>query len=969
MFLLGNETLPTLVIVYIITFPRISTCTSSCVPTISRGRGRDAHGTHVLSVVLLASTCSSGEGRWLSPSLHLLVSVRRLHNMAGNESFKEYVGSAADAAAFNQRLQARDDGRTKRTVGDVDDGESTGTDKAREYVRTLQGTARMESMAKLREQSRQSYLSKREELELKKLELKIRDEETMFATETLTAEERHRLEQDKELLAIAKRRRILRSDAVGYYVPGGGNDIVEGEAVPVRPAREEFEAPVGTVAVSRAQVPSAEAEKAYNMLVSEEQIGFIDSKGHAEQHSPHPATPVLAQPVKKKMAIADVRKALPIYPFRAPLLKAIQKHQVIIVVAETGSGKTTQIPQYLHEVGYTNVGKVACTQPRRVAAMSVASRVADEVGCRLGQEVGYSIRFENCESERTKIKYMTDGMLLREFLTTPDLKDYIAIMIDEAHERTLHTDVLFGLIKDIARFRDDIKIIISSATLDADKFAKYFDNAPIFNVPGRRFPVDVLYCKQPEANYLDAVVVTVLQIHVTQPEGDILVFCTGQQEIEDAAEDLRQRMQGLGTKIRELVVLPIYATLPSEEQAKIFIPPPPGGRKVILGTNIAETSLTIDGIKYVIDTGFCKQKTYNPRTGMESLVVTPVSKAAADQRSGRAGRTSAGKAFRLYTRWAFENELPETTTPEIQRTNLANVVLMLKSLGIHDMLNFDFMDPPQTETLMRSFEKLYALGALNNQGELTKLGRRMAEFPTSPELSKMLIASERYGCTEECLTIAAMLDVSNSVFSRPKGKRLHADNAKKHFGRGGHGDHILLLNCYNEWVEAHRSKAWCFEHFVQIKSMRKAKDIRTQLRSLCDRVEVDVRSDNSPMPIAKAITAGFFFNAAKFQKNGTYRTVKSKQVVDIHPSSSLFAPRGGRREAVAAKQQKPPPEMLVYHELVLTSKEFIRQITPIQEDWLQEIAPHYYQNVGKSKTGMSQTKKVRMVSGGRAIVQ
>ena len=239
MFLLGNETLPTLVIVYIITFPRISTCTSSCVPTISRGRGRDAHGTHVLSVVLLASTCSSGEGRWLSPSLHLLVSVRRLHNMAGNESFEEYVGSAADAAAFNQRLQARDDGRTKRTVGDVDDGESTGTDKAREYVRTLQGTARMESMAKLREQSRQSYLSKREELELKKLELKIRDEETMFATETLTAEERHRLEQDKELLAIAKRRRILRSDAVGYYVPGGGNDIVEGEAVPVRPAREE----------------------------------------------------------------------------------------------------------------------------------------------------------------------------------------------------------------------------------------------------------------------------------------------------------------------------------------------------------------------------------------------------------------------------------------------------------------------------------------------------------------------------------------------------------------------------------------------------------------------------------------------------------------------------------------------------------------------------------------------------------
>ena len=584
--------------------------------------------------------------------------------------------------------------------------------------------------------------------------------------------------------------------------------------------------------------------------------------------------------------------------------------------------------------------------------MSVASRVAKEMNVRLGSECGYSIRFEDCTNEKTVLKYMTDGMLLREFLSAPDLKDYIAIMIDEAHERTLHTDILFGLIKDIARFRDDIKIIISSATLDAAKFSAYFDNAPIFNIPGRRFDVDTLYCKAPEADYLDAVIVTVLQIHVTQPPGDILVFCTGQQEIEDAAEELRLRTQGLGTRIKELVILPIYASLPSEEQAKIFLPPPDGGRKIILGTNIAETSLTIDGIKYVIDTGFCKQKSYNPRTGMESLVVTPISQAAADQRSGRAGRTSAGKCFRLYTKVAYKTELPKATVPEIQRTNLCNVALMLKSLGIDDLLNFDFMDPPPTETLAKSLEKLYALGAFNQKGQLTRLGRRMAEFPTDPQLSKMLIASEQYQCTEECLTIAAMLDVSASVFYRPKGKKVHADNARKRFAFGASGDHEALLNCYNGWIDARRSKAWCYENYVQIKSMKRARDIRSQLMAMCDRVEIEVKSGGGPIGIAKAITSGFFFNSAQLQLDGTYKTFKLNNSVSIHPSSCLFQKRNGGRDNHSSssisdpnKQQLvPPPETIVFHELVFTSREYIRQVTKIEKEWLKEIAPHYYKD-------------------------
>ncbi|CAN0298214.1 unnamed protein product, partial [Scytosiphon promiscuus] len=345
---------------------------------------------------------------------------------------------------------------------------------------------------------------------------------------------------------------------------------------------------------------------------------------------------------------------------------------------------------------------------------------------------------------------MTDGMLLRELLTEPDLGGYSVMMIDEAHERTLHTDVLFGLVKDISRFRPDFKLIISSATLDAEKFSKFFDDAVIFIFPGHMYPVDILYTKAPEADYLDAAVVTVLQAHISQPvPGDILVFLTGQEEIETCAEILTQRTRGLGSRIKELLVCPIYASLPSDQQAKIFEPTPPGSRKVVLGTNIAETSLTIDGICFVVDTGFCKQKSYNPRSGMESLIVTPISKAASRQRSGRAGRTQPGKCFRLFTAWSFQHELEDNTVPEIQRTNMGNVVLLLKSLGINDLLHFEFMDPPPPETLIRALEQLYALGALNDRGELTKLGRRMAEFPLDPMLSKAVIAAEKYGCVDE----------------------------------------------------------------------------------------------------------------------------------------------------------------------------------------------------------------------------
>jgi len=550
------------------------------------------------------------------------------------------------------------------------------------------------------------------------------------------------------------------------------------------------------------------------------------------------------------------------------------------------------------------------------------------MGVKLGNEVGYSIRFEDCTSDKTVIKYMTDGMLLREFLGEPDLASYSVMMIDEAHERTLHTDVLFGLVKDIARFRPDLKLLISSATLDAEKFSEYFDYAPIFRVPGRRYPVDILYTKAPEADYIDAAVVTCLQIHATQPAGDVLVFLTGQEEIEACEELLKQRTRGLGTRIGELLICPIYANLPSELQAKIFETTPEGARKVVLATNIAETSLTIDGIKYVIDPGFAKQNSYNPRSGMESLVITPISKASANQRAGRAGRTSAGKCFRLYTAWSYENELEDNTVPEIQRTNLANVVLMLKSLGIHDLMNFDFMDPPPAETLLRALELLYALGALNDKGELTKLGRRMAEFPLDPQLAKTLIASETFGVSEQVATICSMVSIGASVFYRPKDKQVFADNAHKNFSRGDVGDHLALMACFEGWAETNFSTQWCYENYVQVRSMKRARDIRDQLVGLMERVEIEMASDSANHDgIKKSIASGYFYQTARLQKDGAYKTIKNPQTVHLHPSSSL-------REVL--------PRWVVYHELVLTTKEYMRIVSEIQPSWLVEIAPHFY---------------------------
>lgn len=629
-----------------------------------------------------------------------------------------------------------------------------------------------------------------------------------------------------------------------------------------------------------------------------------------------------AAAASSRAAMVATRAGLPIYPYREDLLAAIRDHQILVIVGETGSGKTTQIPQYLHEAGYSALGCIACTQPRRVAAMSVAARVAEEMDVKLGREVGYSIRFEDATSDSTVVKYMTDGMLLREFLTDPEMTEYSAIMIDEAHERTLHTDVLLALCKDIARARHDIKLVISSATMDAEKFQAYFDDCPRYNIPGRMFPVDKLYTSKPEADYVEAAVVTALQIHVKQPlPGDILIFMPGQAEIEETAARLVDRTRALGKRIKELVVLPLYAALPSDQQARIFMPTPAGSRKVVISTNIAETSLTIDGIVHVIDTGFCKQKAYNPKAAVESLQVVPISRAAANQRAGRAGRTGPGKCFRLFTSWAFENELPEDTVPEILRTNLANVVLTLMSLGIHDLLHFDFMDAPPSEALIAALEELRLLGALNDKGQLTQLGRRMAEFPADPQLSRMIIAADTLGVVQEAVTIAAMLDVAGSLFFKPKGKEVHAENARARFNMGDAGDHIALLRVYTEWEASGYDEGWAADHYVQHKSLRRARDIRDQLLNLTERVELTWSSDpENHTAILSALYTGFFMQVATLSASGGYRTRRFNHTVTLHPASALAG-------------VEPPPRKVLYHELVEmdADKKYLRQVSIIPE--------------------------------------
>ena len=631
------------------------------------------------------------------------------------------------------------------------------------------------------------------------------------------------------------------------------------------------------------------------------------------------------------------RMNLPVWSSKKQILDLVEKNRIVIIQGETGSGKTTQIPQFLLEAGY--YGGIVCTQPRRVAAMSIAKRVSQEMEVELGEQVGYTVRFDDKTSQNTLIKYVTDGLLLKEATTDHTLKKYQIVIIDEAHERTLATDILFGFLKELMEKRKELKLIIMSATFDIEKFQNYFD-APLAIIKGRTFPVEIKYLAAPTDDYVDCAIKKVIQIHKEEKPGDILLFLTGEEEIESACQQIREGIEELGDEVGYANVVPIYSTLPPYLQEKIFEPPPETnprgikGRKIVVATNIAESSITIDGIVYVVDPGFTKQKVFNPRGKMESLLINIISKENADQRAGRAGRTKPGKCFRLYTEESYEKELKKSSIPEILRSNITSVVLNLLKLGIEDLVHFDFIDPPAPETMMRAIEMLNYLGAMDDDGKLTELGSQMNQFPLEPELSKMVLAGVKYKCINDMLTIAATLSVK-SPFLRPRGKENEADSKKYQFTHHT-GDHITLIMVYNAFKKNEFTKDWCRDNYINFRTMKAIDNVRGQLADILKKMNITVPENDynneikgkRERRILKSLIAGYFAQVAHLETAGYYITVKDNQYVFIHPSSYLH---GSRKST-----------WVLFHEFVLTSKNYIRTVTEIQPEYLLQVAPHYF---------------------------
>ena len=630
-------------------------------------------------------------------------------------------------------------------------------------------------------------------------------------------------------------------------------------------------------------------------------------------------------------SIREQRESLAIFTVRQEFLQLVSKEQVIVLIGETGSGKTTQIPQYLKEAGYARDSKViGCTQPRRLPTRSIAERVAEEMGCVVGEEVGYTMRFEDRTSSMTQIKFMTDGILLREALTDPLFKKYSIVIIDEAHERNINTDLLLGLLKR-ALEHNDFKLIVTSATLDVCKFTSFFSGAKVFYIQGRTYPVSIEHLDEPlEGEYVYASVKKSMQLHLEEEKGDVLVFLPGKEEIEDAAQQMTRWSTMLPQNFPSVEVHRVYASMPTELQSRLFMPAQANSRKVIFSTNVAETSLTIDGVRFVIDPGVFRQSGFDPHTTMDILRVVPISQAQAKQRAGRAGRTSPGKCYRLYTVETFEKEMALDSIPEIQRSNLASVVLLMKASGVVNVLNFDFIDKPLETNLVHALHRLFSLGALDTDGLLTQHGRKMADYPIDPSMSSVLLKSVQLCCEQEVATILALLSLSDDIFYRPREKADEADERRMRLQRSD-GDHMTYLSIYTLWEESKYSKSWCEQNFLNHRALRSAKDVRQELVDMV-KAEVYKRDQNAmqkksiSMRVRLAFLSGYFYNVAVRCSDG-YKRMTSRDVVYVFPSSAMAG--------------KDVP-FIMYHAVIMTSREFIRVVSPIEKEWLPLIAPQFY---------------------------
>uniref|UniRef100_A0A3P8XX97 RNA helicase n=1 Tax=Esox lucius TaxID=8010 RepID=A0A3P8XX97_ESOLU len=626
-------------------------------------------------------------------------------------------------------------------------------------------------------------------------------------------------------------------------------------------------------------------------------------------------------------------KKLPIYQHKASLQQAVKDNSFLVVTGETGSGKTTQLPQYLHQAGFWRDGRIGVTQPRRVAAITVAQRVSQEMRCSLGREVGYQVRFDDCTTESNNTP--TTGIL---------------------------KDILLGLLKQTISPTDKaskgrsvpLKVVVMSATLETDKLSVFLGGCPVFTIPGRTFPVISRFgCaigqKDTESTvYLKEVVKVALDVHTCEMSGDILVFLTGQSEIEKACDMLYEKAESIDYRydvqdrtVEGLLILPLYGSMPTDQQKQIFQPPPPGIRKCVVATNIAATSLTIDGIKYIVDSGFVKQLNHNSRVGMDILEVVPISKSEAQQRAGRAGRTSAGKCFRIYNQEFWEKCMPDYTVPEIQRTSLTSVILTLKCLGVHDVIRFPYLDRPEERFIMEALKQLYQCDAIDRRGKVTLLGGLMVEFPLPPGLTRALLQAATLGCEDLLLPVAAMLSVEN-IFIRPghPAKQKEADEKHRMLAAqaGSCNDFTILLSVFEKCKASDDPSAWCKAHYIHWRALKSAFSVEAQLREILLRlrqVSLDFPMEkfdgNKSELFRRCLCAGYFTNVARRSVGKVFTTMDGHgTMVHIHPSSTLF-------------DQEGQLDWVIFHDVLATSRVYIRTVCPIRYDWVKDLLPKLHE--------------------------
>ncbi len=632
--------------------------------------------------------------------------------------------------------------------------------------------------------------------------------------------------------------------------------------------------------------------------------------------------------------------SLPITARVVDIANAIDAHPVVIVAGETGSGKTTQLPKICLAMGRGTNGQIACTQPRRIAATSVAARVAEELDAELGDEVGYKVRFDDRIKASSYVKFMTDGMLLAEIQGDPLLRGYDTIIVDEAHERSLNIDFLLGFLKQLLPRRPDLRVIISSATLETERFSKFFGGAPVIEVSGRTYPVDVLYRppRDDEADMAEAVANTVNEITELDPRNDVLVFLPGEREIREAVAELEQRA------LPHTVVLPLYARLSAAEQQKVFQTQPQ--RRVVLATNVAETSLTIPGIVYVVDTGVARVNRYHPRTGVTQLLVEPISRASADQRKGRCGRTESGVCFRLYEEQDYATR-PGHTDPEIQRVGLAGVILRMKALRLGDVERFPFLDPPQKRAVDEGYRVLEELGALDDGGRLTQIGEQLGRLPLDPRLGRMILGGRDEHALREVVIIAAALGLQDPR-ERPHAAQQRADEAHRKFRDEG-SDFAGYLKLWALWQEARargpKSQLYklCRENFLSFNRMREWEDIHAQIVRVMK--ELEFAPDAQPASgdqIHRALLPGLLSKIGMWNVEARNYVGARQTRFLLHPSSGLA---------------RKPPQWVMAAELVETSQLFARSVAKIDPAWLERAGgalckrshgdPHWEQKQGQ----------------------